>query len=178
MPNNPEYVKLAAGGFKNYRLEVSGLVERPMYFSLEDLQNLPSRTQVTRHDCVEGWSAIGMWTGARLSALLEEVKLKPNARYVVFHCADPMEEDGSSRYYESVDLEDAFHPQTILAYRLNGKTLPIPNGAPLRVRLERHLGYKMAKYVMRIEVVEELSGIRGGKGGYWEDHGYEWYAGI
>jgi Sulfite oxidase and related enzymes len=97
--------------------------------------------------------------GARLSALLEGVSLKPNARYVVFHCADPMEEDGSSPYYESIDLEDAFHPQTILAYELNGKPLPIQNGAPLRLRLERQLGYKMAKYVMRIEIVEDLSRI-------------------
>ena len=178
MPNNPAYRKLAAKGFKHYRLEVGGLVEQPMHFSLVDLRKLPSRTQITRHDCVEGWSAIGMWKGIRLSALLEEVKLKPNARYVVFHCADPMEEDGASPYYESIDLEDAFHPQTILAYELNGKPLPIPNGAPLRLRLERQLGYKMAKYVMRLEVVEDFSKIARGKGGYWEDHGYEWYAGI
>jgi DMSO/TMAO reductase YedYZ molybdopterin-dependent catalytic subunit len=178
MPNNPAYRKLAAKGFKHYRLEVGGLVEQPMHFSLADIRRLPSRTQITRHDCVEGWSAIGMWKGARLSALLEEVKLKPNARYVVFHCADPMEEDGTSPYYESVDLEDAFHPQTILAYELNGEPLPIPNGAPLRLRLERQLGYKMAKYVMRLEVVEDFSKIARGKGGYWEDHGYEWYAGI
>jgi DMSO/TMAO reductase YedYZ molybdopterin-dependent catalytic subunit len=89
-----------------------------------------------------------------------------------------MEEDGSSLYYESVDLEDAFHPQTILAYELDGEPLPIKNGAPLRLRLERQLGYKMAKYVMRLEIVEDLSRIAGGKGGYWEDQGYEWYAGI
>ena len=169
---------MADRGFKDYRLSVGGLVERPMTFSLADLRKLPSRTQITRHDCVEGWSAIGMWKGARLSALLEAVHLKPNARYVVFYCADPMEEDGSSPYYESIDMEDAFHPQTILAYELNGKPLPIPNGAPLRLRLERQLGYKMAKYVMRLEIVEDLSRIAGGKGGYWEDHGYEWYAGI
>jgi DMSO/TMAO reductase YedYZ molybdopterin-dependent catalytic subunit len=178
MPNDPKYMVLAAGGFVFYRLEVGGLVERPMAFSLDDIRRLPSRTQITRHDCVEGWSAIGMWKGARLSALLEAVRLKPHARYVVFHCADPMEEDGSSPYYESVDLEDAFHPQTILAYELNGKPLPIKNGAPLRLRLERQLGYKMAKYVMRLEVVEDFSGIAKGKGGYWEDQGYEWYAGI
>jgi DMSO/TMAO reductase YedYZ molybdopterin-dependent catalytic subunit len=87
-------------------------------------------------------------------------------------------EDGGSLYYESIDLEDAFHPQTILAYELNGEPLPIKNGAPLRLRLERQLGYKMAKYVMRLEIVEDFSGIAGGKGGYWEDRGYEWYAGI
>jgi len=178
LPDNPTYKKLAAKGFKHYRLEVGGLVERPLTLSLADLRRLPSRTQITRHDCVEGWSAIGMWKGARLSALLEEVKLKPNAHYIIFHCADPMEEDGSSPYYESIDLEDAFHPQTILAYELNGKPLPIQNGAPLRLRLERQLGYKMAKYVMRLEIVEDFPRLRGGKGGYWEDHGYEWYAGI
>ena len=164
MPNNPAYAAMADKGFTNYRLEVGGLVERPMTLSLADIRKLPSRTQITRHDCVEGWSAIGMWKGVRLSALLEAVHLKPNARYVVFYCADPMEEDGSSPYYESVDLEDAFHPQTLLAYELNGKPLPIANGAPLRLRLERQLGYKMAKYVMRLEIVEDFSRIAGGKG--------------
>jgi DMSO/TMAO reductase YedYZ molybdopterin-dependent catalytic subunit len=178
MPDNPAYVALADKGFADYRLEIGGLVERPMALSLAEIQKFPSRTQITRHDCVEGWSAIGKWKGARLGALLEAVHLKPGARYVVFHCADPMEEDGRSLYYESVDLEDAFHPQTILAYELNDKPLPIVNGAPLRLRLERQLGYKMAKYVMRLEIAEDVSRIAGGKGGYWEDQGYEWYAGI
>lgn len=178
IPNNPVYRTLAAGGFTDYRLEIGGLVERPLNLSLDAIRSFPGRTQITRHDCVEGWSAIGMWRGARLSALLEAAHLKPNARYVVFYCADPMEEDGSGLYYESIDLEDAFHPQTILAYHLNGRPLPIKNGAPLRLRLERQLGYKMAKYVMRIEIVDDFSRIAGGKGGYWEDQGYEWYAGI
>jgi len=178
LPNNPNYRTLAANGFVDYRLEVGGLVERPMALSLAELRSLPSRTQITRHDCVEGWSAIGKWKGARLGALLEAVQLKPNARYVVFYCADPMGDNESSLYYESVDMEDAFHPQTILAYELNDEPLPVKNGAPLRLRLERQLGYKMAKYVMRIEIVGDFSGIAGGKGGYWEDRGYEWYAGI
>lgn len=178
MPNNPEFATLANNGFADYRLKVGGLVERPRSFSLTEIRSLPSRTQTTRHDCVEGWSAIAKWKGARLSMLLEEVQPKPTARYVVFHCADPMEEDGSSPYYESIDMEDAFHPQTILAYELNDETLPVANGAPLRLRIERQLGYKMAKYVMRIELVENLAGIGAGKGGYWEDQGYEWYAGI
>ena len=177
MPNNPVYRAMAAKGFTDFRLEVTGLVNEPITFSLADIRKIPSRSQITRHDCVGGWSAIGRWKGARLSALLEAVQLKPNARYVVFHCADPME-DGSSLYYESIDLEDAFHPQTILAYELNGKPLPIKNGAPLRLRLERQLGYKMAKYVMRVEIVDNFSKIAGGNGGYWEDQGYEWYAGI
>jgi DMSO/TMAO reductase YedYZ molybdopterin-dependent catalytic subunit len=178
LPNNPEYVAIAKNGFADYRLKVDGLVERPRSFSLTEIRTLPSRTQTTRHDCVEGWSAIAKWKGARLGMLLEEVRPKPTARYVVFHCADPMEADGSSPYYESIDMEDAFHPQTILAYELNDQQLPIANGAPLRLRIERQLGYKMAKYVMRMELVEELAGIRGGKGGYWEDQGYEWYGGI
>ncbi len=178
MPDNPTYRALAAKGFADYRLEITGLVERPMGLSLAEIREFPNRTQITRHDCVEGWSAIGKWKGARLGALLEAAHLLPTARYIVFHCADPMEEGGTSPYYESVDLEDAFHPQTILAYDLNDKPLPIENGAPLRLRLERQLGYKMAKYVMRLEIVEEFSRIAGGKGGYWEDQGYEWYAGI
>jgi DMSO/TMAO reductase YedYZ molybdopterin-dependent catalytic subunit len=178
VPNNPAYAAMARNGFADYRLVVGGLVERPITFSLGDIRALPSRTQITRHDCVEGWSAIGKWKGARLSALLEAVHLKPDARYVVFHCADPMEEDGTSPYYESIDMDDAFHPQTILAYELNDETLPVANGAPLRLRVERQLGYKMAKYVMRIEIVDDLSRMAGGKGGYWEDQGYEWYAGI
>jgi DMSO/TMAO reductase YedYZ molybdopterin-dependent catalytic subunit len=178
VPNNPTYRALAAKGFADYRLEVGGLVQRPVALSLAEIRNLPSRTQITRHDCVEGWSAIGKWKGARLSALLEAVHLKPKARYIVFYCADPMAEDGTSLYYESIDLEDAFHPQTILAYELDDEPVPIRNGAPLRLRVERQLGYKMAKYVMRLEIVDDFSRIAGGKGGYWEDQGYEWYAGI
>ncbi len=177
-PNNAAYQKLAAAQFADYRLEVSGLVEKPLYLSLADLRALPSRTQITRHDCVEGWSAIGKWKGAKLSALLDAVQPKPDARYLVFYCADPMEADGTDLYYESTDLEDAYHPQTILAYELNDAALPIANGAPVRLRVERQLGYKHAKYIMRIELVESFAHIAGGKGGYWEDQGYQWYAGI
>lgn len=176
-PADMRYQMLAEKDFAEYRLEVAGLVEHPMSFSLADLKALPSRTQITRHDCVEGWSAIGKWKGAKLSALLEQVKPTAQARYVVFYCADPMDDMGS-RYYESIDMLDAYHPQTILAYELNDEPLPIKNGAPIRVRIERQLGYKMAKYVMRMELVESFADIAGGKGGYWEDRGYEWYAGI
>jgi DMSO/TMAO reductase YedYZ molybdopterin-dependent catalytic subunit len=107
-------------------------------------------------------------------------KLKPDARYIVFYCADNLFETGEekNKYYESIGLVDAYHPQTILAYEMNDQTLPIANGAPLRLRVERQLGYKMAKYVMRIEAVDHIAGIRGGRGGFWEDRGYEWYAGI
>ena len=110
VPNNPVYAAMAAKGFADYRLKVGGLVERPMSFSLADIRKFPSRTQITRHDCVEGWSAIGKWKGVRLGTLLEEVHLKPNARYIIFYCADPMEEDGKSRYYESIDPGRRFSP--------------------------------------------------------------------
>lgn len=178
MPDTDAYRALLAAGFDQWRLVVDGLVAKPLSYSLDELRALPSRTQITRHDCVEGWSAIGKWKGARLSAILAQAAPKPNARYVVFHCADPMEEDGTGLYYESIDLDDAYHEQTILAYELNGAPLPIANGAPLRLRVERQLGYKHAKYLMRVELVESFAHIAGGRGGYWEDQGYQWYAGI
>ncbi|MFG5120571.1 molybdopterin-dependent oxidoreductase [Methylorubrum sp. POS3] len=218
-PQDRDYKSLAAQNFGNWKLRVDGLVETPQDLSLADLRALPARTQTTRHDCVEGWSAIGKWTGVPLAEVLKRAGLKPEARYIVFHCADTMEYSMSGesenanpgmtaraegdenqasdskaagaeapdadeptgtpiRYYESIDLTDAYHPQTILAYDLNGKALPVSNGAPLRLRVERQLGYKQAKYVMRIEVRDSLKGIGEGGGGYWEDRGYEWYAGI
>lgn len=178
-PPDPAYQAHAANGFADWRLEIGGLVEEPLSLSLAELRAAPSRTQITRHDCVEGWSCIGKWSGARLGPLLERARLKPAARYIVFHCADSPYDDASGpRYYESIDLEDAFHEQTILAYDLNDAPLPIANGAPVRLRVERQLGYKHAKYVMRIEAVASFAHLGGGKGGYWEDRGYEWYAGI
>jgi DMSO/TMAO reductase YedYZ molybdopterin-dependent catalytic subunit len=175
-PENPDYQRMARHGFVDWKLEINGLVQQPTTVSLTDIQAMPSRTQITRHDCVEGWSAIGKWKGVQLGRMLEQVQPLPSARYVVFHCADPDEE--GRPYYESLDFDDAFHPQTILAYEMNDRTLPIAHGAPLRLRVERQLGYKHAKYVMRIELVESLEHIGGGRGGYWEDQGYEWYAGI
>ena len=181
-PNTPDYNALAANGFRDWRLEVGGLVEHPMMLSLDQLRALPSRTQITRHDCVEGWSCIGEWTGAPLRLILAAANPKPSARYVMFYCDDPMPATDLSGqvpfYYESLDLVEAFHPQTLLAYALNGQTLPIPHGAPIRLRAERQLGYKQAKYVHRIELVESFERINGGKGGYWEDQGYSWWGGI
>ena len=179
-PEDEDYKTLAASEFSKYRLEVNGLVEKPQKLSLENLRAMPSRTQITRHDCVEGWSCIAKWTGVPLSKILDEAKPKPEARYVVFHCYDTMEQglSGSVKYYGSIDMIDARHPQTILAYGLNGKALPVSNGAPLRVRVERQLGYKMNKYIRAIELVSSFAQIGGGKGGYWEDSGYDWYAGI
>jgi DMSO/TMAO reductase YedYZ molybdopterin-dependent catalytic subunit len=178
-PDDPAYVNLAQSGFSDWRLEVNGLVASPLSLSLSDLRAMPSRTQITRHDCVEGWSCIGKWTGVPLSRVLERARLKPDARYIVFYCADSLDEGlNADKYYESIDLIDAFHPQTILAYDMNGAPLTVPHGAPLRLRAERQLGYKMAKYIMRIEAVQSFQQIAGGSGGYWEDRGYEWYAGI
>lgn len=177
-PNNPAYAELAANGFSAYQLVVDGKVDKPATFTMAELRALPDRTQITRHDCVEGWSAIGKWKGVKLSAILDAVKPQPSARYVVFHCGDPMEDDGTKPYYESIDLDDAYHAQTILAYELNDQALPVANGAPIRLRVERQLGYKHAKYIMRLELVDSFASIAGGKGGYWEDQGYEWYAGI
>jgi DMSO/TMAO reductase YedYZ molybdopterin-dependent catalytic subunit len=175
MPDTEDYQRALADNFASWALQIDGLVTQPLRLSLKALRALPSRTQITRHDCVEGWSAIGKWTGVPLGLVLNLAQLRPETRYVVLHCADRF---GSDVYYESIDLIDAYHPQTILAYELNDKVLAVPNGAPLRLRVERALGYKQAKYIMRIEAVADMHHIHGGKGGFWEDHGYEWYAGI
>jgi DMSO/TMAO reductase YedYZ molybdopterin-dependent catalytic subunit len=179
-PTDDDYVALKAKGFADYRLVIDGLVEKPLSLSLADLRAQTARTQITRHDCVEGWSSIAKWTGARLGPLLDQAVLKKDARYLVFHCGDTLEQtlDGSGQYYESIDLIDAYHPQTILAYAMNDRVLPVAHGAPLRLRVERQLGYKQAKYIMRIEAVADYKHLGRGNGGFWDDRGYEWYAGI
>jgi DMSO/TMAO reductase YedYZ molybdopterin-dependent catalytic subunit len=179
-PDDPEYLDAVANDFADWKLEVGGLVENPLKLSLADLRALPARTQITRHDCVEGWSCIGEWTGVPLMSVLASARLKPQARFIVFYCADQLEQtlDGTGQYYESIDLIDAAHPQTILAYAMNGAPLPVDHGAPLRLRVERQLGYKMAKYVMKIEALDSFAALGLGQGGFWEDRGYEWYAGI
>ena len=184
-PVEADYQAHKAENFANWRLVIGGLVTNPMTLGLAQLQAMPARTQITRHDCVEGWSAIGEWAGPQLRTILVAAGMKTNARYVVFRCADnyggEVSKGGAqslARYYESVDLIDALHPQTILALRLNGAPLSVGHGAPVRLRVERQLGYKHAKYVMEIDVVDSLTGYGRGKGGYWEDRGYEWYAGI
>ncbi|BAK68023.1 putative oxidoreductase [Sphingobium sp. SYK-6] len=176
-PGTPAYAALWRNDFADWRLRVDGLVGRPLTLSLAQLQAMPQRVQTTRHDCVEGWSAIGTWRGVPLATVLDAAALSTRARYLVFHCMDDM--GGGVDYYESIDLVDAFHPQTILAFALNDALLPVRNGAPLRLRVERQLGYKHAKYLSRIEAVADLSAVRGGHGGFWEDvAGYDWYAGI
>jgi DMSO/TMAO reductase YedYZ molybdopterin-dependent catalytic subunit len=179
-PAGADYRQMAETAFRDYRLTVTGLVETPQTLSLADLTTLPSRTQITRHDCVEGWSCIAKWQGVPLGTVLNAAKPKLTARYAVFHCFDAIERSlsGEVFYYESLDLIDAYHPQTILAYAMNGAPLPVANGAPLRLRVERQLGYKMAKYVHTIELTDNLADLGFGKGSYWADRGYEWYAGI
>ncbi|MBE7218731.1 MAG: molybdopterin-dependent oxidoreductase [Caulobacteraceae bacterium] len=184
-PGGDAYTQSAENGFADWRLVIDGLVARPMSLSLAALRALPARTQITRHDCVEGWSAIGQWTGVPLGALLKAAGVLPQARFGVFHCADNLDgepskggEQAPGQYYESLGPADLFHPQTIIAYAMNGQPLAIPHGAPLRLRVERQLGYKHAKYLQRIQLVDSLAGVGQGRGGYWEDRGYEWYAGI
>jgi len=179
-PDDDIYKGLLTGNFADWRLDVAGLVEKPLSLTRDQLIAMPSRTQITRHDCVEGWSCIAKWTGVPLALVLDEAKVKPQARFVVFHCLDSIERglSGNVKYYGSIDIVDARHPQTILAYGLNGLPLPVENGAPLRVRVERQLGYKMPKYIHRIELVESFADIGRGKGGYWEDRGYDWFGGI
>jgi DMSO/TMAO reductase YedYZ molybdopterin-dependent catalytic subunit len=175
-PQTEAYLTDAANQWNAWRLEVKGLVAQPAEFSLADLKTMPSRTQITRHDCVEGWSAIGKWKGVPLARIIERVQLDAKANFVVFQCMDT--NSRGEHYYESIRLDDALHPQTILAYELNDQPLPIANGAPLRLRVENQLGYKHAKYIESLEFVAGYEQTGKGKGGYWEDRGYAWYAGI
>jgi DMSO/TMAO reductase YedYZ molybdopterin-dependent catalytic subunit len=174
-PPDADYKAMVAANFAGWTLVVDGLVAHPLALNLTQIRALPARTQITRHDCVEGWSCIGEWTGARLGPLMAMAGVLPAARHIVLHCADTL---GDAKYYETLDLVDVDHPQTILAYELNGAPLTVAHGAPLRLRAERYLGYKQAKYVMRLEAVADFAHIGGGQGGYWEDQGYDRYGGI
>jgi DMSO/TMAO reductase YedYZ molybdopterin-dependent catalytic subunit len=175
-PSDSHYTNLLAGNFAAYRLIVDGAVARPRAFSLAQLARFVQRTQITRHDCVEGWSVIGKWSGVPLGTLLDAVAPRPEARYAVFRC---MDNDGAGNlYYESLDLHQAYHPQALLALRLNDTPLDPDHGAPVRLRVPTQLGYKSAKWIARIELVGGFANIYAGHGGYWEDQGYEWYAGI
>jgi DMSO/TMAO reductase YedYZ molybdopterin-dependent catalytic subunit len=179
MPPSPLYQQMMLRNFETWQLTVDGLVRNKLTLSLDDIRAMPARTQITMHNCDEGWSAIGQWTGVQLSRVLAQAELAPEVRYVVFYCIDELVRtpDRSGFYYESLDLFDALHPQTILAYGMNGRGLPVRHGAPLRLRVERQVGYKHAKYINRIEAVDRLDRIGKGKGGFWEDRGYQWYAG-
>ena len=170
-PSDEEYQRHLREGFRDWRLPVTGLVERPQSFSLNDIKQLPSRTQITAHVCEQGWSAIAEWTGAPLSQLLEAAGgVKPGARYVVLDTVD--------RWYESIDMFEVVHPQTILAYGLNGGELPVGNGAPLRLRVERQCGYKNLKFLKSIQVVDSIAAFGRGTGGLNSDFGFHWYGGV
>ncbi len=175
MPAGDVYKQWLENDFRDWRLQVDGLVDRPLSLSLDQLKAMPARTQITQHNCDEGWTAVGQWTGVPLGHVLQLARLQPDARFIIFHCADNIR---GTWYYESIDLFDAFHPQTILAYGMNGGPVPVGNGAPLRLRVELQIGYKNAKYLKRIEVASSLAHVGGGEGGYWEDKGFQWYAGL
>ena len=175
-PSDARYRDLLRGNFASYALSIDGAVEHPQRLSLRELRALQSYTEATRHDCVEGWSAIGKWSGIQLSRILTLARPTPQARFVVFHCLDKSPE--GDPYYESLDLIEAAHPQTILALDLNDRPLDADHGAPVRLRVPTQLGYKSAKWVYRLELADSYHKIFAGHGGYWEDNGYEWYAGI
>ncbi len=170
-PECKAYRTHAEARFLDWRLSVRGLVEQPLVLSLADLRALPKQEQITKHNCIQGWSAVAEWGGARMSTILEICRPLPQARYVVFH-AFPQEEYAPLAYYEVLTLDEVRDPQTILAYEMNGNPLPIPHGAPCRLRIEIKTGYKMVKYLRAIEVVETYTTIGEGQGGYREDHQY------
>ncbi len=169
-PENESYQRLLAGGFADWRLTIDGLVSRPSSFSLADLKGYPSRTHITHQACEEGWSFIAEWTGVPLSHVLNLAGVLPLAKYVVFFPFD--------RLWGSLDMPDALHPQTLLAYGMNSQELPAPHGAPVRLRVSRQLGYKSIKYLSHITVTDSLKNIGKGLGSSAPEFGYSWYAGI
>jgi len=170
-PLNDAYKRLQAGGFADWRLAVDGMVARPASFSLGQLKSYPSHTQITMLQCEEGWSYIAEWNGVPLSHVLDAVGTLPQARYVVYFSIDP-------DWWESIDMADALHPQTFLAYGMNGDELPVGNGGPLRLRLPRQLGYKSVKFITHMTVTDSLKGFGKGLGSAAPEAGYAWYAGI
>jgi DMSO/TMAO reductase YedYZ molybdopterin-dependent catalytic subunit len=175
-PQDATYSGLQKDEWSRYRLVVDGLVEKPQAFSLAALRAMPLQTQITRHDCVEGWSVIGKWRGVQLADVIAAARPKTTARFAIFSCFDRDEQ--GSHYYESLSLTQAAHPQTLLALDLNDAPLDPDHGAPVRLRIPTQLGYKSAKWVNRIQLAESFAEPGLGKGGYWEDQGYEWFAGI
>jgi DMSO/TMAO reductase YedYZ molybdopterin-dependent catalytic subunit len=170
-PLNDAFKRLQAGGFADWRLAIDGLVDWPTTFSLAQLKSYPTRSQITQLACEEGWSYIAEWIGVPLSQVLGAVGVHPQARYVVYFSIDP-------DWWESIDMADALHPQTFLAYGLNGDELPVGNGGPLRLRLPRQLGYKSVKFITHLTVTDSLKGFGKGLGSASPEGGYAWYAGI
>jgi DMSO/TMAO reductase YedYZ molybdopterin-dependent catalytic subunit len=163
----PLYDRLRSTDFADWRLRVEGKVTRPLCLSLSDLKRMPARTQITKHACEEGWSAIAQWTGVPLRSVLEAAGIRSSARFVNYYAYDDTA--------EGIDMLDALHPQTILAYGMNGRDLPLAHGAPLRMRVETQLGYKSVKFLDRIVVADEFDDL--GKIGSLQN-GWSWYVGI
>ena len=170
-PKDEAFLRHQATNFADWTLTVDGLVVRPTTFSIPQLRTYPAHSQITHLACEEGWSFIAQWTGVRLSHILDLVGASPQARYVMYFSIQP-------RWWDSVDMADALHPQTILAYSMNGGDLPIGNGGPLRVRVPRQLGYKSVKYVTRLTVTDSVKAFGKGKGSGAAEGGYVWYNGI
>jgi len=170
-PLTDAFKRLQSGGFTDWRLTVDGMVDRPASFSLAQLKSYPYRSQITQLACEEGWSYIAEWIGVPLSHVLEVVGIQPQARYVVYFSIDP-------DWWESIDMADAMHPQTFLAYGMNGDELPVGNGGPLRLRLPRQVGYKSVKFITHITVTDNLKKFGKGLGSAAPEGGYAWYAGI
>jgi len=170
-PGTDPYQRLLRGKFADWRLVVDGLIARPSSFSLAELKQFPSRSQITHQACEEGWSFIAEWTGVPLSYVLNLVGVRARAKYVVYFSMD-------ENWWDSMDMPDAWHPQTLLAYGMNGQELSTGHGAPLRMRVARQLGYKSVKYLARITVVDTVKNIGKGLGSPSPEYGYSWYAGI
>ena len=170
-PFSEAFKRLQAGGFAEWRLGVDGMVTRPAAFSLAELKSYPSRSQITHLACEEGWSYIAEWTGVPLSHILDLAGTSPEARYVVYFSIE-------RGWWDSVDMADAMHPQTLIAYGMNGGELPVANGGPLRLRVPRQLGYKNVKYITRLTVTDNLKKFGEGLGSAAPEGGYAWYAGI
>jgi len=170
-PLTDEFKTLQAGGFADWRLTVDGMVDRPGAFSLEQLKSYPRRSQITQLACEEGWSYVAEWTGVPLSHVLEVAGIKPKAKYVVYFSIDP-------DWWDSIDMSDALHPQTYLAYGMNGGDLSVGNGGPLRMRVPRQLGYKNVKFITRLTVTDDLKKFGKGLGSASPEGGYSWFAGV
>ena len=170
-PLGEQFQRLQGGGFADWRLAVDGMVARPASFSLAELKSFPYRTQITAVQCEEGWSYIAEWTGVQLSHVLDVVGVQPQAKFVVYFSIQP-------DWWDSIDMADAVHPQTLLAYGMNGGDLPVGNGGPLRVRLPRQLGYKSVKFITHLTVTDDLKKFGKGLGSFEPEYGYSWYAGV
>jgi DMSO/TMAO reductase YedYZ molybdopterin-dependent catalytic subunit len=170
-PPTEGFKRLQAGGFVDWRLSVNGMVARPGSLSLAQIKSYPSRSQITQLACEEGWSYIAEWIGVPLSHVLETAGVQRQARYVVY---SSIERD----WWDSIDMADALHPQTFLAYGMNGGEIPVGNGGPLRMRVPRQLGYKSVKFITGLTVTDSLKGFGKGLGSSAPEAGYAWYAGI